>query len=144
MFAFPGFTSLEKMSRTCGPVKWNSIAVLHCFVFMFLPSLIIRSLPSSNNSIMVPTKQAPSDNQTWELALKLHLCSKTSCAVLILCEFHAYLGCQCCAPLICFVNNWWTTMNYTQINWACAFLFSLHVLLAIVTSQMTKNMSHIL
>ena len=90
MFAFPVFTSLEKMSWTCGPVKWSSIAVLHCLVVAFLPSLIIRPLPSANNSIMVLTKWALSDNQTWELALKLYLCSKTSCAVLMLCEFHAY------------------------------------------------------
>ena len=48
------------------PVKWSSIAVLHCLVVAFLPSLIIRPLPYANNSIMVLTKWALSDNQTWE------------------------------------------------------------------------------
>ena len=65
------------MSWTCGPVKWSSIAVLRCLVIAFLPSLIIRPLPSANNSIMVPTKRALSDNQmnNYELHTnKLTMC----------------------------------------------------------------------
>ena len=91
------------MSWTCGPVKWSSIAVLHCLVVAFLPSLTIRPLPSANKSIMVPTKRAPSDNQTWELALKLHLCSKTSCAVLSFANSMLILVAN--VVLLCFVNN---------------------------------------